>query len=68
MEIFVVSSSFCFFMQLLDLSGILTVFFSGVIMSHYAWHNVTESSRITTRYSWDLIWTLVVHILNNISM
>ncbi|KAK1391890.1 Sodium/hydrogen exchanger [Heracleum sosnowskyi] len=36
--------------ELLDLSGILTVFFSGVIMSHYAWHNVTESSRITTRH------------------
>uniref|UniRef100_M8AXN2 Sodium/hydrogen exchanger 4 n=1 Tax=Aegilops tauschii TaxID=37682 RepID=M8AXN2_AEGTA len=35
---------------LLSLSGILTVFFCGIVMSHYAWHNVTESSRITTRH------------------
>ncbi|MCH92478.1 sodium/hydrogen exchanger 2-like, partial [Trifolium medium] len=31
------------------LSGILTVFFCGIVMSHYTWHNVTESSRITTK-------------------
>ncbi|KAE9591219.1 putative cation/H+ exchanger, cation/H+ exchanger, CPA1 family, na+/H+ exchanger NHX -type [Lupinus albus] len=37
-------------MQLFDLSGILTVFFCGVLMSHYAWHNVTEISRVTTRH------------------
>ncbi|KAK6269547.1 hypothetical protein POUND7_006652 [Theobroma cacao] len=36
--------------ELLALSGILTVFFCGILMSHYAWHNVTESSRITTRH------------------
>nr|CAD1833389.1 unnamed protein product [Ananas comosus var. bracteatus] len=36
--------------ELLDLSGILTVFFCGIVMSHYAWHNVTESSRITTKH------------------
>ncbi|KAL5225829.1 hypothetical protein ABZP36_012468 [Zizania latifolia] len=36
--------------ELVDLSGILTVFFCGIVMSHYAWHNVTESSRITTRH------------------
>uniref|UniRef100_A0ACD6AN22 Uncharacterized protein n=1 Tax=Avena sativa TaxID=4498 RepID=A0ACD6AN22_AVESA len=36
--------------ELLSLSGILTVFFCGIVMSHYAWHNVTESSRITTRH------------------
>ncbi|KAJ7963707.1 Sodium/hydrogen exchanger [Quillaja saponaria] len=36
--------------ELLELSGILTVFFSGILMSHYAWYNVTESSRITTRH------------------
>ncbi|KAK6934529.1 Cation/H+ exchanger [Dillenia turbinata] len=35
--------------ELLSLSGILTVFFCGIVMSHYAWHNVTEISRITTR-------------------
>ncbi|KAM7252218.1 hypothetical protein ACFE04_024101 [Oxalis oulophora] len=36
--------------ELLSLSGILTVFFCGIFMSHYAWHNVTDSSRITTRH------------------
>ncbi|KAL1369868.1 hypothetical protein HN51_000230 [Arachis hypogaea] len=36
--------------ELLELSGILTVFFCGILMSHYAWHNVTEISRITTRH------------------
>lgn len=36
--------------QLFYLSGILTVFFCGIVMSHYTWHNVTESSRITTKY------------------
>ncbi|XP_047044208.1 sodium/hydrogen exchanger 4-like [Lolium rigidum] len=36
--------------EFLNLSGILTVFFCGIVMSHYAWHNVTESSRITTRH------------------
>ncbi|KAK4751583.1 hypothetical protein SAY87_005065 [Trapa incisa] len=35
--------------ELLELSGILTVFFCGILMSHYAWHNVTESSRVTTK-------------------
>lgn len=39
----------CFLCQLLDLSGILTVFFCGIVMSHYTWHNVTESSRVTTK-------------------
>lgn len=43
-------SSCCLFMQLFYLSGILTVFFCGIVMSHYTWHNVTESSRITTKY------------------
>ncbi|XP_015951078.1 sodium/hydrogen exchanger 1 [Arachis duranensis] len=37
--------------ELLDLSGILTVFFCGIVMSHYTWHNVTESSRITSRHA-----------------
>lgn len=36
--------------ELFYLSGILTVFFCGIVMSHYTWHNVTESSRITTRH------------------
>ncbi|ESW18545.1 hypothetical protein PHAVU_006G050200 [Phaseolus vulgaris] len=36
--------------ELCDLSGILTVFFCGILMSHYAWYNVTETSRITTRH------------------
>ncbi|QCE07392.1 solute carrier family 9 [Vigna unguiculata] len=37
--------------KLCYLSGILTVFFCGIVMSHYTWHNVTESSRITTKHS-----------------
>ncbi|KAK9155432.1 hypothetical protein Sjap_002912 [Stephania japonica] len=28
--------------ELLRLSGILTVFFCGIVMSHYAWHNISE--------------------------
>ncbi|XAR52559.1 hypothetical protein NMG60_11020699 [Bertholletia excelsa] len=36
--------------ELLSLSGILTIFFCGIVMSHYTWHNVTESSRITTKH------------------
>uniref|UniRef100_J3MDM0 Cation/H+ exchanger transmembrane domain-containing protein n=2 Tax=Oryza brachyantha TaxID=4533 RepID=J3MDM0_ORYBR len=36
--------------EFVDLSGIMTVFFCGIVMSHYAWHNVTESSRIATRH------------------
>lgn len=37
--------------ELLDLSGILTVFFCGIVMSHYTWHNVTENSRVTTKHT-----------------
>lgn len=37
--------------ELFNLSGILTVFFCGIVMSHYTWHNVTESSRITTKHT-----------------
>ncbi|RHN49351.1 putative cation/H+ exchanger, cation/H+ exchanger, CPA1 family, na+/H+ exchanger NHX -type [Medicago truncatula] len=37
--------------ELWYLSGILTVFFCGIVMSHYTWHNVTESSRITTKHA-----------------
>ncbi|XP_022760484.1 sodium/hydrogen exchanger 2-like [Durio zibethinus] len=33
------------------LSAILTVFFCGIVMSHYTWHNVTESSRVTTKHA-----------------
>ncbi|KAJ0801876.1 putative cation/H+ exchanger, cation/H+ exchanger, CPA1 family [Helianthus annuus] len=45
--------------ELFELSGILTVFFAGVLMSHYSWHNVTESSRITTRHVWSNACSLV---------
>ncbi|KAK2976821.1 hypothetical protein RJ640_002220 [Escallonia rubra] len=41
--------------ELLSLSGILTVFFCGIVMSHYTWHNVTESSRVTTKHSFATI-------------
>ncbi|XP_027349212.1 sodium/hydrogen exchanger 1 [Abrus precatorius] len=37
--------------ELWYLSGILTVFFCGIVMSHYTWHNVTQSSRITTKHA-----------------
>ncbi|GMH18791.1 hypothetical protein Nepgr_020632 [Nepenthes gracilis] len=37
--------------ELFNLSAILTVFFCGIVMSHYAWHNVTESSRVTTKHA-----------------
>nr|AFQ00709.1 sodium/hydrogen exchanger 1 [Ipomoea batatas] len=37
--------------ELFSLSAILTVFFSGIVMSHYTWHNVTESSRVTTKHA-----------------
>ncbi|CAJ1941102.1 unnamed protein product [Sphenostylis stenocarpa] len=36
--------------ELFSLSAILTVFFCGIVMSHYTWHNVTESSRVTTKH------------------
>ncbi|XP_058080956.1 sodium/hydrogen exchanger 4 isoform X3 [Magnolia sinica] len=37
--------------ELLNFSGILTVFFCGIVMSHYAWYNVSENSRITTKHA-----------------
>lgn len=46
-------------MQLWYLSGILTVFFCGIVMSHYTWHNVTESSRITTKYIFNQIFQTI---------
>ncbi|XP_062021606.1 sodium/hydrogen exchanger 1-like [Rosa rugosa] len=36
--------------ELFDLSSILTVFFCGIVLSHYTWHNVTEKSRVTTKH------------------
>ncbi|KAL5566148.1 hypothetical protein UlMin_029312 [Ulmus minor] len=41
--------------ELLNLSGILTIFFCGIVMSHYTWHNITESSRITTKHAFATI-------------
>ncbi|KAG0616149.1 hypothetical protein M758_5G093600 [Ceratodon purpureus] len=38
-------------LQLFYLSGILSVFFCGIVMSHYTWHNVTENSRTTTKHA-----------------
>ncbi|KAK4355716.1 hypothetical protein RND71_024687 [Anisodus tanguticus] len=37
--------------ELFDLSGILTVFLCGIVMSHYTWHNVTDDSKVTTRHA-----------------
>ncbi|KAK9215405.1 hypothetical protein WN944_007410 [Citrus x changshan-huyou] len=45
----------CILAELLNLSGILTIFFCGIIMSHYTWHSVTESSRITTKHAFATI-------------
>lgn len=47
-------------LQLFYLSAILTVFFSGIVMSHYTWHNVTESSRVTTKYVCTTFGTLLM--------
>ncbi|GAB4855505.1 monovalent cation:H+ antiporter, CPA1 (nhx1) [Ancistrocladus abbreviatus] len=41
--------------ELINLSGILTVFFCGIVMSHYTWHNISESSRITTKHAFATI-------------
>ncbi|CAK8564144.1 unnamed protein product [Lathyrus sativus] len=41
--------------ELLELSAILTIFFCGIVMSHYTWHNVTGNSRITTKHSFATI-------------
>lgn len=46
----VTSMSTTIVLQLFQLSGILTMFFCGIVMSHYTWHNITESSRVTTKY------------------
>uniref|UniRef100_A0A1J3HQB6 Sodium/hydrogen exchanger 3 n=1 Tax=Noccaea caerulescens TaxID=107243 RepID=A0A1J3HQB6_NOCCA len=37
--------------ELFDLSSILTVFFCGIVMSHYTWHNVTGKSKVTTKHT-----------------
>nr|WFD52747.1 NHX1 [Nitraria sibirica] len=37
--------------EIFQLSGILTVFFCGIVMSHYTWHNVAQSSRITAKHT-----------------
>ncbi|XP_071721131.1 sodium/hydrogen exchanger 1-like [Rutidosis leptorrhynchoides] len=37
--------------EIFGLSGILTVFFCGIVMSHYAWHNVTIDSQVTTKHT-----------------
>lgn len=37
--------------EVFGLSGILTVFFCGIVMSHYAWHNVTIKSQVTTKHT-----------------
>ncbi|KAJ6323776.1 hypothetical protein OIU76_011130 [Salix suchowensis] len=47
--------------ELFYLSAILTVFFCGIVMSHYTWHNVTESSRITTKHAF-ATWSFVAEI------
>ncbi|RZB65418.1 Sodium/hydrogen exchanger 2 isoform B [Glycine soja] len=36
--------------ELFSLGAILTVFFCDIVMSHCTWHNVIESSRVTTKH------------------
>ncbi|XP_051131056.1 sodium/hydrogen exchanger 1-like [Andrographis paniculata] len=36
--------------QLCNLSGILTVFFCGIVMSHYTLYNMTASAKVTTKH------------------
>ncbi|KAJ1378357.1 Sodium/solute symporter superfamily [Sesbania bispinosa] len=50
------------FAELLGLSGILTVFFCGILMSHYTWHNVAENSKITSS-PWTVIWASAILLL-----
>ncbi|KAJ0987010.1 hypothetical protein J5N97_005366 [Dioscorea zingiberensis] len=37
--------------ELLQLSGIITVFFCGIVMSHYAMHNVTEKLKDNNKFT-----------------
>ncbi|KAL1827405.1 hypothetical protein ACET3Z_005817 [Daucus carota] len=37
--------------ELFDLSGILTAFFCGLVMSHYTWHSMTDGSKVATRHA-----------------
>ncbi|KVI10437.1 Cation/H+ exchanger [Cynara cardunculus var. scolymus] len=65
--------------ELFELSGILTVFFAGVLMSHYAWHNFTLSgvtldptnaTMITTTIVFGLLTKPLISYLlpNNVTM
>ncbi|KAJ1435707.1 Sodium/solute symporter superfamily [Sesbania bispinosa] len=47
------------FAEIIDLSGILTVFFCGILMSHYTWHNTAKNSRITSRHTFATISFIV---------
>ena len=44
--------------ELFFLSANLTVFFGGIVMSHYTWHNVTENSRVTTKHAFTTLWII----------
>ncbi len=35
--------------EVFDLSGILSVFFCGVSLSHYAWHSLSDAAQITSK-------------------
>ena len=37
-----------FLSEIMGLSGIMTLFFTGVLMSHYTYHNLDESAKVTT--------------------
>lgn len=41
---------YSFVLELFNLSGILTIFFSRIFMSHYTWHFMTDGSKVKTKW------------------
>lgn len=41
--------------EALDLSGIFTVFFAGITMSHYTWHSLSPSAKVVTVYMFRIL-------------
>jgi hypothetical protein len=36
--------------EILELSGIMSLFFAGIVLAHYNWYNLSEEARATTRH------------------
>jgi NhaP-type Na+/H+ or K+/H+ antiporter len=43
---------------LLDLSGILSIFFCGITMSHYTWHSISASARVMSVHNFRVLATI----------